>query len=948
MPTTSSTPIWLDLRTEYIDANFESFLTYLYKNHTNPNDSFYKSSLDLLGKRIEEMVQQTSAQPLSDLDTGWADKDDSQSTLFKIRLLGAYLLSNNTSDIFLIRRAFSCQILHLTRVCSINHVEPLTELAISVLTYGGNLVLGYQWDDILQLYPDVLSIKILKHSAIGTATVDNRWYKGLGDAYIAQGKLHIINVDQKQMIPQLQTSISLCNDTVNIQSPQGEKLKQSQLNDYSALKTFTKNYIQKMQAVDLHVGERELKRYYPDPETTVDIKITDSSYDTITAITINPDYTPLRGKIYIKKIFFLTMSDLIKTWKIGDEMPARITKIADDGTAIFDITDEITDYVVSDYVQNDDKLIGTATKVKDGRITTWRTDIGIPVYTNDEAYPIGTTAQLTIIDVAANGYIKAEVDYVEDQPFNDYDAAKCGFLEDFRYDPSNTASPTHTVAIVPIDTADLQIIAKNLFLQQRLTTDPAERYRILCVVQIMSHLYNDTYSCYFVDFLCQYLDNVVFFAQDRTKQMFTPKYADSIANDRAVLRRKRTIDVLKCYADSAADDILIEAIDSDDEYISGLARLVHSCNGLKGVLSESMQNAIKHEILKKLKIDDDSETDLEDEGGAYLGIENGHQEFKTSFVYPPANNMQPNPEVQKKNVFKAICAFMNTDDGGVVYLGVNDLGTVCGVENDMTYLHKTTLDSYMRYINDQIKAEFGLGLLTFIDLQAMYDDRVVAIRVKPCDYKVVEFEGIAYIRTNAESREMTRSVRLRIEEKKRDFDKSKAESINVLQQAISNQRQVIAHGYSSSHGGDRRDRHLEPFSFTSGKTHVWCYDLDDNKVKLFAVSRICNTEITEKTWTATDKHREGNIDIFHMTADQTTEITLEVDRMAYNLLIEEYPDAKRDLTATPQGTWLLQTKICSFYGVGRFYIGLADHITIIDAPELEEYARQYFAKHSGQ
>ena len=48
--TPTSTPLWLDLRTEYIDDNFDNLVEYLRK--ADKNDSFYKKTIDLLEQRI--------------------------------------------------------------------------------------------------------------------------------------------------------------------------------------------------------------------------------------------------------------------------------------------------------------------------------------------------------------------------------------------------------------------------------------------------------------------------------------------------------------------------------------------------------------------------------------------------------------------------------------------------------------------------------------------------------------------------------------------------------------------------------------------------------------------------------------------------------------------------------------------------------------------------------
>ena len=60
-------------------------------------------------------------------------------------------------------------------------------------------------------------------------------------------------------------------------------------------------------------------------------------------------------------------------------------------------------------------------------------------------------------------------------------------------------------------------------------------------------------------------------------------------------------------------------------------------------------------------------------------------------------------------------------------------------------------------------------------------------------------------------------------------------------------------------------------------------------------------------------------------------------------LVEEYPGTKKDLTEDKKypGTWYLNTKVYNIMGIGRFYAGLANHIEILDCPELKEYIEEY-------
>lgn len=173
-----------------------------------------------------------------------------------------------------------------------------------------------------------------------------------------------------------------------------------------------------------------------------------------------------------------------------------------------------------------------------------------------------------------------------------------------------------------------------------------------------------------------------------------------------------------------------------------------------------------------------------------------------------------------------------------------------------------------------------------------------------------------------------------------------APNIHRLIEAIDEERQVILHGYQSAHGSAVRDRRVEPFAFTTNYVQVWCYDTEDGRCKLFKSSRIGQVEITETEWQHKADHREGFIDIFRMHGEVRTRIVLELGLLAYNLLIEEYPLAERDLKQTEEGRWLLDTEVAGMMGVGRFVVGLLDDIRIVQAPELCAYLKEYMAKNA--
>ena len=167
-----------------------------------------------------------------------------------------------------------------------------------------------------------------------------------------------------------------------------------------------------------------------------------------------------------------------------------------------------------------------------------------------------------------------------------------------------------------------------------------------------------------------------------------------------------------------------------------------------------------------------------------------------------------------------------------------------------------------------------------------------------------------------------------------------ASNVNRLVEAIEHREQVVLRDYASGHTGNLSDRVVEPFGFTTNYVQVWCYEPKSGMNKLFKTSRIGAVEFTDRNWQYADRHREGYIDIFRMTGFEQHSVKLRLGMLSHNLLIEEYPLAERDIVELDDNSWLLDTKVCNYRGIGRFVMGLMDDIEIVDSPEFEEYIRE--------
>lgn len=167
-----------------------------------------------------------------------------------------------------------------------------------------------------------------------------------------------------------------------------------------------------------------------------------------------------------------------------------------------------------------------------------------------------------------------------------------------------------------------------------------------------------------------------------------------------------------------------------------------------------------------------------------------------------------------------------------------------------------------------------------------------------------------------------------------------ASNIQELEKAVREKKKVILKAYESANSKGVNDRFVEPFEFTTNCIDIWGYDLEKKECRVFKISRISSVVVLEDYWTNEDKHQKSKTDCFRMSSFEQTPVKLELSLRAKNLLLEEYPLAQADLKEI-DGKWILDTMVSNMAGVGRFVIGLADEVKIIDSPALVEHIKAF-------
>ena len=939
MAENSAMPLWLDIKTEYIDENFEKVVQYLYQGakHPTSRDSFYVTTVQLLEKRIEKLVSQIADIPLQE------DIEKSVDLAVACRMCGVYLLAyaEVTSEAKL--KAYSIMLQMLAHIAP-NSSQELTDIAISILLgkIGGKY--PFSWDDMLSFQPQILAHKICNHTVTVNAGLDDLWFEGRGTARLSKGILAISATGKEEILRGiLVPSLEVLDGSVQILSGKGDKVKKSDLDNLEKMSDFTRDFIRSMK----FSGPKKAKqlRQYSNGDK-IRVLITGKKDGCATVRTIDKAYEQIEGCIKVHDSYlYYDSQDFFKHLPVGSTVDVTLVSV-DKG--IFDIRSEFIDYIVNFRASMGNYVYARIREIspdKKGNLKAYMwTEDGYPVQAYlDGEYSVGDVVDVQIIDFGKDRYkgvIMVDICEKVNETIDEEETKKA-CLYDFCYNYEETDERVEG----ELEIGSLCLFSRLLMDYQRRLPRPSDRYRILCIARILSEIIGSEENSTYIKFVSEYMENLVFFAKGDYDKIHQIEFDCEIQPD-SVIRRKRVIEVLSAYGNEAMNDTLSEIIETDDdELIQKIAILVQSCNRIEHVISKSMQNVIKREIIKSLAIETEGETDLEEENGVYLGIENDRQEFKTSFFQAPVNAKEQN---QRLTIMRGICAFLNTKVGGTLYLGVDDLGYIKGVDSDIAYMEKTAygsykgIDGYIRYITDEAKRHFDISMMTNIRINAMYDGKVVAITVQPYEYDIVKIKDDAYIRINSETIRMSESMRRQLMTHRILSKKENAANVAALMDAIEGKRQVVLHGYSSSSSGAIKDRRVEPFAFASGQKTVWCYDLGDRTNKVFKVERISNVEIKADRWECASHHRQGKMDIFRMTGDTPIPVKLQLTLLAKNVLVEEYPEAQKDLIpTTDDDRWILETEVYQMEGVGRFYMGLAGEIEIIEAKGLREYAQKY-------
>lgn len=175
----------------------------------------------------------------------------------------------------------------------------------------------------------------------------------------------------------------------------------------------------------------------------------------------------------------------------------------------------------------------------------------------------------------------------------------------------------------------------------------------------------------------------------------------------------------------------------------------------------------------------------------------------------------------------------------------------------------------------------------------------------------------------------------------------RCEIVKILGKAIKEKKQVVIQQYRSGHSKEIRDRKVEPISFSPEFLMLCAFDIEENCSKQYKIARMKGVQLLDKPYKYEEAHRKLQMDCFYISGDTPQNIRFTMSLIAYNLLLEEYPNSAKHITQENDKKWHFSGPVNSYLGVGRFLLGLPGETEVLGDRGLKEYIENAIMRYKG-
>lgn len=173
----------------------------------------------------------------------------------------------------------------------------------------------------------------------------------------------------------------------------------------------------------------------------------------------------------------------------------------------------------------------------------------------------------------------------------------------------------------------------------------------------------------------------------------------------------------------------------------------------------------------------------------------------------------------------------------------------------------------------------------------------------------------------------------------------KIQLLKLISIAIDQGVCVKVKNYRSMTSGTMKDRLAEPLMLTEDNSYLIAWDIDEQRQSQFKLDRMDDIDILHDQKISSG-HIPSPMDLFGLTGDTWTTVTLELKPFAYNILTESFNLSKQYIRKHPKDKQkvIFEAPILNWKGIGRFVLGLPDEIEVLAPQEFKDYLNKKIKK----
>lgn len=168
--------------------------------------------------------------------------------------------------------------------------------------------------------------------------------------------------------------------------------------------------------------------------------------------------------------------------------------------------------------------------------------------------------------------------------------------------------------------------------------------------------------------------------------------------------------------------------------------------------------------------------------------------------------------------------------------------------------------------------------------------------------------------------------------------------VDLIGRGITGKKQIWLKDYYSLSSETVSDRLVEPVGFSSDYENIHAFEVESLSMKVFKIERIGEVVLGSDSWSYETKHELPGQAIFGFTGKSRYTVKLKLSKRAYQLMLEEHPNALPFMSIKNRNQYYFQGEIPQLPGLARFILGLPGEIKVEDGEEMKIYLKEQLEK----